>query len=468
MYASPKKEYYFLDECLTNIDNVNDFWIDIKEGHNYVTMFCLHFSCNTGMVSNIDFHIHKTYAHKYGYKHLCNSTRNLQYLQDKIKIIKIDESFRLKKIPKQIGYIINLEEFYQRQCKLSGKIPNEIENLKNLNVLSLGNNNLTGSLPKCILNGSLNCNRIILHQNKLTINLNNIDCKYIICLTGNKFIDNINTDVPQHERDFLINFYNSCIIKNDKIFKNWCTNMPVREWNKIGVINNNIEIIMISDEDNKGYIPENIKTLKKIKMIELSKINILGKCLQNISNLNTLQRLCICNTNLYDSIPESLGNLIMLKQLQLFNNNLSGKIPQSLENLTNLELLSLGEYSGGNNFYPGEFPVCIKNMKKLKHLFLAKCNIIGEIPEWLWENNNIQLFDIQDNKLTGCISDSISNLTKLTYFNCKKNQLNGRLPIESFKKLNILNRISLIENNFENIKEIICLKEFNKQINFFI
>ena len=52
---------------------------------------------------------------------------------------------------------------------------------------------------------------------------------------------------------------------------------------------------------------------------------------------------------------------------------ITGKIPDSLSRLTSLRLLSLGEYTGGNNFSPAPFPQCIRSLVNLEAIFMANC-----------------------------------------------------------------------------------------------
>jgi hypothetical protein len=72
-----------------------------------------------------------------------------------------------------------------------------------------------------------------------------------------------------------------------------------------------------------------------------------------------------------------------LEELQLFGNRLSGAIPHTLSNLTRLKLLSLGEYTGGNDFAPASLPTCLAALVSLEALFCANCNLTGPIPSWI-------------------------------------------------------------------------------------
>ena len=75
----------------------------------------------------------------------------------------------------------------------------------------------------------------------------------------------------------------------------------------------------------------------------------------------------------------------MQEELQLFGNNITGQVPSSLGNLVNLKLLSLGEYTGGNNFTAMPLPSCLSTLVKLEALFMANCNLRGNLPSWLGE-----------------------------------------------------------------------------------
>ena len=86
--------------------------------------------------------------------------RNLQYLY-------LHNNQLTGEIPKEIGNLMNLQDLYLSNNKLTGEIPKEIGNLRNLQVLSLYNNQLTGEIPKEIGN-LMNLKYLSLWCNELT------------------------------------------------------------------------------------------------------------------------------------------------------------------------------------------------------------------------------------------------------------------------------------------------------------
>jgi hypothetical protein len=133
-----------------------------------------------------------------------------------------------------------------------------------------------------------------------------------------------------------------------------------------------------------GSLPPSISQLKCLRMIELATmVDLRGPLPVELCSIKTLRRLCICRCGLSGPLPPEIGGLISLEELQLFGNNLTGKIPDTLGNLVSLKLLSLGEYTGGNNFDPSPLPLCLSGLRSLEALFLANCQLTGRIPAWI-------------------------------------------------------------------------------------
>lgn len=118
-------------------------------------------------------------------------------------------------------------------------------------------------------------------------------------------------------------------------------------------------------------------------MCQLHAVGLVGTLPKELCSITTLRRLCICRCAISGRLPPEIGQLTGLEELQLFGNSLTGKLPDTLGNLTNLRLLSLGEYTGGNNFSPGPIPECISKLTKLEALFMANCFLRSEFPEWI-------------------------------------------------------------------------------------
>lgn len=202
-----------------------------------------------------------------------------------------------------------------------------------------------------------------------------------------------------------------------------------------------------------GHLPPEIAQLTQLRMVELATMpGLTGPLSVALCSLTSLRRLCICRCDLHGPIPEEIGQLVGLEELQLFGNRLSGAIPASLSKLTKLKLLSLGEYTGGNDFEPAPLPACLSKLVSLEALFLANCNISGIIPSWIGQLTELRQLDLQKNHLEGSIPRSIGRLENLLYLNIKDNEhLTGRLPLSELLSLTKLNRLSLVHCDFVDV-----------------
>jgi Leucine-rich repeat (LRR) protein len=221
---------------------------------------------------------------------------------------------------------------------------------------------------------------------------------------------------------------------------------------QVGVLGSHVHSIVMSSNNMVGSLPASIAALSHLRMIELATMPGLGGVLnKQFCELVNLRRLCICRCGIRGSIPDEIGDLVQLEELQLFGNMMTGSIPDSVRNLVNLRLLSLGEYTGGNNFAPAGLPPCISALQSLEALFIANCNLTGAIPDWIGGLTELRQLDLQRNNLTGTLPASLGHLGSLLYLNVKDNvDLSGELPVEVLSKLTKLNRLSLVHCSFTN------------------
>jgi len=422
------------------------FWIDPATGHNRLCALFLKCCGNKSVAVE---HPWKDYLSTYGPAHLRRCSRGLRALTHQIR--KIDETSNIKDhLPRQIGYITGLYEIYARRVGLRGQIPKELGQLRNLRVLSMGNNHLCGELPPSL--GQLkNLQRIVLHQNNLRGSvpavLGQLGC--IVNLAGNPLLHH-GPDVPAHERQALVDLYRETDGPHWQSRTYWCTDQPVAKWYKVGVLSSHVHSIVMSTNGMEGQIPASIGQLSRLRMVELATMpGLTGGISPQLCAITTLRRLCICRCGLTGRIPPQIGDLTGLEELQLFGNNLNGSIPSSISRLTNLKLLSLGEYTGGNDFNAEPLPSCLSHLIHLEALFMANCNVKGPLPHWLGDLTELRQLDLQRNNLMGSIPGCIGNLENLLYLNVKENiRLGGRLPVEDLLRLNKLNRLSLVQCNF--------------------
>ncbi|XP_048542212.1 probable LRR receptor-like serine/threonine-protein kinase At3g47570 isoform X1 [Triticum urartu] len=210
-----------------------------------------------------------------------------------------------------------------------------------------------------------------------------------------------------------------------------------------------------------GKIPPSIGSLRRLKY--------LGAIPSNISRCTNLRVMIIAdNKGLQGSIPSEIGNMQSLRVVHLYNNSLTGTIPSSLGNLSQVTILSLAA-----NHLEGSIPESIGNNAHLGFLQLAMNNLSGLLPLSLYNQSSLYMFFVTDNYLhgrlpahlgrslpsiqqfgfgnnrfTGVVPPSLTNISRLQLFDVANNGFSGVVPSD-LGKLQYLRRFNLVGNKFE-------------------
>ncbi|KAF5464975.1 hypothetical protein F2P56_015010 [Juglans regia] len=182
-----------------------------------------------------------------------------------------------------------------------------------------------------------------------------------------------------------------------------------------------------------GYVPELNKT-SPLVTLRLGSVNFYGELPDSIGHLKSLVMLTACFCNFSGEIPSSLGNLTNLIVLDLQSNRLHGSIPQSISRLVNLETLYLNDndLSGkvefefflrlrkldglqlsGNDISLITNPSTNSTFPKFTKLFVADCDL-GEFPEFLRNQDQLELLDLGGNKIHGQVPKWMGNVSTET------------------------------------------------------
>ncbi|KAK7263910.1 hypothetical protein RJT34_31509 [Clitoria ternatea] len=249
-----------------------------------------------------------------------------------------------------------------------------------------------------------------------------------------------------------------------------------------------------------GYIDQSLPSLNltSLVVLDLSYNHIVSSIPHWLANITTLQYMDISHNSLYGRIPLGFGDLLklqylnlrgnanltascsqlfrgrweMIQEIDISSNALHGKFPSTFGNLTSLTYLDLG-----HNFVEGNIPSSFGKLCNLNYFclsgnmistlpeflqgtgncpsgkllpnvsyFLMDNNLlVGKIPEWLAQLENLVQLGLDGNLLEGPIPVSLGSLQKLEYLNLRGNKLNGTLP-ESLGQLSELSELYLSSN----------------------
>jgi len=195
---------------------------------------------------------------------------------DRVVNIDLHSNNLTGSIPNEIGDLKNLQDLLLYDNHLSGTIPSEIGNLLNLQNLGLFGNQLTGPIPPEI--GDL------IYLNELNLSSNQ--------LTGN---------------------------------------IPSQIWNLTNLLDLNLNYNNLT-----GTIQADIGDLTALQELELEWNQLSGTLPAELWDLTSLQTLKLTHNQFSGTIPSAIGNLVNLTDLIISNNYFAGAIPEEITNLTNL------------------------------------------------------------------------------------------------------------------------------------
>ncbi len=200
-----------------------------------------------------------------------------------LRVLDLSYNALSGRIPSALGNFVNLDVLNLDNNQLTGSIPSSLGSLTNLESLYLGNNQLTGSIPSWL--GSLtNLQELYLSNNQLTGSIPAALCHFESSINPQQGgVDLPGCGADSDDRAVLVEFYNATNGANWSDNTNWNSSEPLDQW--YGV-----------DTDSNGRVT----------------------------------RLGLNNKQLTGSIPSSLGSLTNLQSLWLNNNQLTGSIPAAL------------------------------------------------------------------------------------------------------------------------------------------
>ncbi|KAK9271647.1 hypothetical protein L1049_002010 [Liquidambar formosana] len=324
----------------------------------------------------------------------------------------------------------NLEVLDLGDNQLSGELPS-FGSLPYLRVLRLRNNQLYGSIPEELLESAIPLMELDLSGNGFTGLIHGINSTTlnVLNLSSNGLSGSL---PPSMGKCSIVDLSKNMISGDISSMQSW--EAP-------------LEVLDLSSNNLSGSFPNLTAQSEKLTTIKVGNNSLVGTLppvLEMYPNLSTVD---LSLNELTGPIPDSFFMSMTLINLNLSGNHFTGAIP--LQGSHPSELLVMSSYplmetlDLSSNSLTGTLPSDIGNMGRLKLLNLAKNSLSGQLPNEMSKLSDLEYLDLSNNKFKGKIPDKLPS--SLEGINLSYNDLSGsipenlrRFPITSFKPGNAL------------------------------
>ncbi|GMH26954.1 hypothetical protein Nepgr_028797 [Nepenthes gracilis] len=186
----------------------------------------------------------------------------------------------------------------------------------------------------------------------------------------------------------------------------------------------NLTFLSLYNCSINSTLPVGISACQSLLHLDLSQNLLTGGLPASLADLPELTYLDLSGNNFSGDVPASFGRFGKLENLSLVNNLLDGAFPSFLSNVLTLRQLNMSY----NPFRPSPLSPELGNLTNIQILWLAGCNLVGQIPDTLGKLNKLTDLDLAVNSLSGPIPRSLTELPSIVQIELYNNSFTGELP----------------------------------------
>ncbi|XP_030458830.2 receptor kinase-like protein Xa21 [Syzygium oleosum] len=313
----------------------------------------------------------------------------------------------------------NLETLVLSDNGFDGNIPQYFSNFSNLITFDAGNNLLSGPIPMSL--GNLkNLRFFAVPLNQLTGEAYGAELGFLSALSNCQSLQILSVDenplrgsIPESIKNFSSSL---------RFLAAYNSQIRGRIPDEMGSLKS-LTFLRLGYNDLDGNIPSSIGGLESLQRLYLDNNHLEGPIPNEICNLTRLGELLLRQNRISGSIPNCIGNLSSLQKFLVSSNNMTAVIPVSLWSLQELIFLNLS-----HNSFNGGLPLEIGKMTAIVSIDISWNRLTGAIPSSIQELKSLASLDLSRNLFQGSIPQSISHLKGLDFLNLSYNELSGTIP----------------------------------------
>ncbi|OMO50327.1 hypothetical protein CCACVL1_30503 [Corchorus capsularis] len=307
-----------------------------------------------------------------------------------------------------------------------------LTNATSLQYFSIAENNFRGILPECIGNFSVSLIGLAIGHNKIfgriPAGIENLINLEVLSVTSNEFTGSIPHGLGRLQK--LKQFY--------AYINSLSGAIPTSFGNLTMLLSLKLDV-----NNLQGSIPSDLGRCENLLELGLSFNNLTGSIPSAVIGLSSLSIFLDLSSNqLTGMLPVEVGNLKNLGALYVSSNKLSGVLPQNLGSCVRLEILHLQ-----GNFFQGKIPSSLNSLKALQVLDISRNNISGEIPDFLVGFELLQYLNLSFNDLEGALpTEGVFKNASATFIQ-GNNKLCGGSPAFHLPRCNLKSSKSRSSNS---------------------
>ncbi|KAL9323596.1 hypothetical protein ACSQ67_008453 [Phaseolus vulgaris] len=321
--------------------------------------------------------------------------------------------------PSSISKIPFLSELYLNDCGLPQVNPESINHINSstfLQILSLSGNNFDSSILSWVLNVSKVLTVLDLSHNELDggiIKSFNTLCQLKkLYLGSNKLSDLLS--------DYLPEFCSAKDLEVLNLDHNAFVNGSLPDFSMFS----SLERLSLQNTSIVG--PLSFGHLPRLKALDLSLNNLSGSLpVFEVTKYSSLHFLDLSHNKLSGTLPYTIGQLSNLWFLSISSNELNGNISEEhLSKLSGLKIFDVSQNSLSFNLNSDWIPPF-----QLVALYASSCILGPQFPMWLKQQRKLQVLQISNTHIMDVFPEWFGDISSsLLYINVSQNKLSGVLP----------------------------------------
>ncbi|CAI0425598.1 unnamed protein product [Linum tenue] len=342
-----------------------------------------------------------------------------------LKVLWVSNANLIGEIAPTIGEMAALEYLDLSTNKLNGSIPDGLFRLKNLTVVYLYKNRLSGPIPQSV--ESLELTDVDVSDNNLSGLIPDDFGKLEKARILNLFFNNLGGEIPE-------SIGRLPQLKEFSVFTNNLSGSIPADFGRYSML----EVLQVDSNRLTGQLPEHLCSNGKLDGVAAYDNFLSGELPASLGNCSTLRFLSIKNNSFSGELPAGLWTATNLETLIIGDNSFTGQLPDDMSwNLSRIEM--------SNNNFTGGIPIGVSNWSNMVFFSASNNSISGTIPPQLTSLPRLTNLMLDGNQLTGSLPSDIISWESLTTLNLRRNQLSGEIP-DQIGNLLRLSELDLSEN----------------------